>query len=281
MENKFCNKCKITKTVDKFSKSSENSDGLQSKCKDCAKDWSEQNRERRKIQNKERYLKNKPLINAMGKIWRENNFGYSTKCVRKWRENNPGVTRDLQLKRDFGISLDEYKQILEKQKGVCAICRGRNKCNENISLAVDHNHITGKIRGLLCLKCNLGIGAFKDNIDLLEKAYSYLLFSTAQSIDAFGRTYKDFKPGKSANTRHFLKITKEKFREILLFQNHLCKICKNPKPSTAKRDFCVDHDHISGKIRGILCPSCNKGLGQLCDSPALFLKAIAYLKKNP
>lgn len=80
--------------------------------------------------------------------------------------------------KKYGINYKEYLQLLEKQNGVCAICfnpetSSNNKVNIS-SLAVDHCHITGKVRGLLCQKCNQAIGLLKDNKVLLQNAINYL-----------------------------------------------------------------------------------------------------------
>lgn len=75
-------------------------------------------------------------------------------------------------KRKFNLEDNEYQKLLEKQNGRCAICQSDTP--EKRSLAVDHCHETDKIRGLLCSKCNTGIGSFKDNIQLLENAIAYL-----------------------------------------------------------------------------------------------------------
>lgn len=96
---------------------------------------------------------------------------------KRWRDKNRDKVTDYDLKRRFGISLDEYNKLLEEQKGVCAICdkpetytyRGKIK-----NLSVDHDHSNGRIRGLLCYKCNLGIGQFEDSIELLDRAKQYL-----------------------------------------------------------------------------------------------------------
>ena len=79
--------------------------------------------------------------------------------------------RNNNLKRRYNITLEEYNILFEKQNGKCAIC---NKKQINKQLAVDHDHNTGKVRGLLCQNCNTGIGKFKDNPKLLLKAKAYL-----------------------------------------------------------------------------------------------------------
>lgn len=82
------------------------------------------------------------------------------------------------LKR-FGITALEYEQLHDAQNGCCGICNQPETANdkgknETRSLAVDHDHITGEVRGLLCTNCNIGIGHFKDNIKLLESAIRYI-----------------------------------------------------------------------------------------------------------
>ena len=75
------------------------------------------------------------------------------------------------LLKDFGITIHQYKEILSKQNNVCKIC---NKEDPIRNLAVDHCHQTGKIRGLLCQKCNTSLGNFQDSIEILEAAIRYL-----------------------------------------------------------------------------------------------------------
>ena len=83
------------------------------------------------------------------------------------------------IQHRFKISISEYNIILEKQNYVCAICKNpetqlKRNYNKVKMLSVDHCHQSGKIRGLLCHKCNIGIGAFKDSILLLNSAIDYL-----------------------------------------------------------------------------------------------------------
>ena len=75
------------------------------------------------------------------------------------------------LRARFGVSLAEYDKLHAAQDGVCAICGNPRGVR---SLAIDHDHRTGLIRGLLCWFCNLGLGAFKDDPSLLLSAVQYL-----------------------------------------------------------------------------------------------------------
>jgi transposase-like protein len=74
---------------------------------------------------------------------------------------------------NVGFSTDELKKWLAEQGPGCAIC-GTENCPTGKALAVDHCHSTGRVRGLLCVKCNNGIGNFNDNPKLLQKAIEYL-----------------------------------------------------------------------------------------------------------
>lgn len=79
--------------------------------------------------------------------------------------------------RKYGISEKDYESMLLYQNNVCAICYKA----DIKSLSVDHCHITGKIRGLLCSSCNMGIGMFKDNPSLLNNAIGYLYSNAVQN----------------------------------------------------------------------------------------------------
>jgi protein-arginine kinase activator protein McsA len=85
---------------------------------------------------------------------------------------HPEQWRNWQLRKEFGISLVEYKAILESQGGTCAICATPPR--RAYALHVDHCHTTGKVRALLCESCNNGLGRFKDSIPTLLAAVEYL-----------------------------------------------------------------------------------------------------------
>jgi len=92
------------------------------------------------------------------------------------KKNRPKILikeRKYNLKRKYGIDIDRYNQMFKEQNGCCAICdihQDELKC----ALSVDHNHTTGKVRGLLCDKCNLMLGYGNDDIGLLINAIKYL-----------------------------------------------------------------------------------------------------------
>jgi len=87
------------------------------------------------------------------------------------------ANQDAQARRR-GCSAEEYQALLNKQNGLCAICgapAGHRSCRgRTCRLAIDHDHGTGAVRGLLCNNCNRGLGRFKDSVALLESAARYL-----------------------------------------------------------------------------------------------------------
>lgn len=79
---------------------------------------------------------------------------------------------DNRLKKKYGITLKEYNVLWDSQKNLCAIC-GSPRTTERL-FCVDHCHTTGKVRGILCIKCNSALGKFNDDVGLLNKAILYL-----------------------------------------------------------------------------------------------------------
>lgn len=94
------------------------------------------------------------------------------KATREWFQRNPDYLREQHLRRKFGIGAADYDRMLEAQGGRCAICQLQPRRRY---LAVDHNHSTGAVRGLLCDPCNHGLGNFLDDPDLLRRALAYLV----------------------------------------------------------------------------------------------------------
>ena len=135
---KICTYCKKELSISSFSKDKSRYDGLHSTCKDC-----------------------------------------SSMLRKKYRTSKDGkrVTKNTNLKKLYGITVDEYESMYESQNGVCLICKQKESLMENgllRSLSVDHDHITDEVRGLLCNACNRGLGLFRDNIDALNNAIEYL-----------------------------------------------------------------------------------------------------------
>jgi hypothetical protein len=137
---KACRRCHAMKPLEEFNKNKQYRSGRQKWCKCCSKEYYHANRERIDARQRARYQKNK------GKLLRANRLG------------------------TYGLRPADYDRMFAEQSGVCAICRKVVVGN----LCVDHNHETRQVRGLLCRKCNTGLGNFQDSPDLILTAHAYL-----------------------------------------------------------------------------------------------------------
>lgn len=95
----------------------------------------------------------------------------------EYRAENREVLRDKERERRFGITRQEYAEMFHAQNGACAICSQPETATRNgriKALAVDHDHTSGEVRGLLCADCNTGIGKLKESRDIMVSAIRYL-----------------------------------------------------------------------------------------------------------
>lgn len=141
---KICKICKLELPLESFAKRSLSKDGKMFECRKCSSEravqWVKDNREK----------------------FRENQKKFAAKQKTK------DYRRDWALQKQYGVSLDEFKEMEKEQGGKCAICGIFCK------LHLDHDHETGRIRGLLCPNCNKGLGLFFDNAKNLNNARKYL-----------------------------------------------------------------------------------------------------------
>ena len=137
---KHCPKCNLNRLAVEFYKNCGKPDGLASYCKSC---------------------------------WK----AYQTPRVVKWMKENPEKAkhhrRNAKLKAKYGITVKQYDSLPLAQDGRCPICR-RPPPPSGRRLAVDHDHKTGKVRGLLCADCNRAVGLMGDSPELLMRASLYL-----------------------------------------------------------------------------------------------------------
>ena len=101
---------------------------------------------------------------------RKSNLRYY-ECLPCFRVKKDSAERDSYLQRKYGLTVTEYQELLELHGGVCAICK---RADTKGRLSVDHDHQTGKVRGLLCRNHNVALGNFKDNVEHLQQAIKYL-----------------------------------------------------------------------------------------------------------
>ena len=93
----------------------------------------------------------------------------------EWRKANPGNHRSAHLRSTYGLSLEQFSEMLLKQDHTCLLCDHKHVPNSvRGSLRVDHDHKTGQVRGLLCKECNAGLGLLGDNPARLRRAAEYL-----------------------------------------------------------------------------------------------------------
>lgn len=115
---------------------------------------------------------------AYQREWRRRNRERSSEQQRKYYRNHRVERWTSQIKHDFGMTKGEYDGLFQSQNGVCAICKHpetkRGPDGQVTKLQVDHDHTNGRIRGLLCGRCNRAIGLFGDMEQLLKSAWEYL-----------------------------------------------------------------------------------------------------------
>ena len=132
----------------------------------------ESKRQRRKITCRVCHKENRPhaAYGLCGACWKkENPDPKAVLRTKQWRKANP-------LRRQAGTykTTTEYLQsLLVQQSGVCAVC-GQPPCGRWKALCVDHDHVTGRVRGLLCSNCNIALGNFKDDPRIVARAVVYL-----------------------------------------------------------------------------------------------------------
>lgn len=153
---KRCSKCKQHKPFDEYFESVRYVDGLNCQCKSCH--------------------------NESSKKWRKANPDKARAAVKRWEIANPEKVKAKSLARrgnlqhhrkaqcrNYNLTVEKFESILAHQNKKCAICE--------VIMAppcTDHDHSTGKVRALLCLNCNSGIGKLKDSTELLRRAIKYL-----------------------------------------------------------------------------------------------------------
>lgn len=187
---KICKECNIEKSFDNFYKEALSKDGYRAVCKVC-----------RNIKIKESYvystygvIDGKHQCTICTIILKVEEFPWRAKYLnsrrwickscttikRKQYGKRPYVwnkNKERYMMHQYGIDMKQYNIMFELQHGLCAICKMQETklYNGQITLlAVDHDHKTNKVRGLLCHECNTGLGMFSDNIELLNNAILYL-----------------------------------------------------------------------------------------------------------
>lgn len=211
---KACSICQKIKTLDEFvNKKSIKKDGKASECKECKKERDREYRSRIEVkENKKEYDKlyyenNKDRLDDYRSDWRLQNKENKKEYDKKYREENKerkkeyrkaywqikgkeinekrklspiykNISKGYTLKKNYNITLDDYNKMLLEQDGKCWTCSKDVEEERNKVLCVDHDHLTGKVRKLLCNKCNIAIGLLKEDTKIIENVLNYIkLFS--------------------------------------------------------------------------------------------------------
>jgi hypothetical protein len=147
---------------------------------DYNKKYYADNRERERARSLVWYNANKDRRRANGKEWRAKNPDRVRANNERWQKANPEAYARIVYRRvlnarckKFGITTDQYYKMLADQAGKCAICK-RDETDNGKDLAIDHDHSTGRVRGLLCHHCNAALGHVSDNVDHLQRMIAYL-----------------------------------------------------------------------------------------------------------
>lgn len=153
---KQCGKCGRLKPRSEYHKNNTRGDGLQARCKPCQIAAVAANHRKNPAKAVERVRR-----------WRLANPAKHRKNVKRAIEKAKPRKRQKALQR-YQITAEQYSDMLSLFAGNCHICRTRQ------AAGVDHCHVTGQVRGVLCANCNFGIGHFRDDPELIEAAAAYL-----------------------------------------------------------------------------------------------------------
>jgi hypothetical protein len=146
MPEKICSVCNKLKPLEDFYKEARVKDGRMRRCKLCH-------------------------CAVTAKYRTQNPEVYRKASLKHWHNLKDSKKHGKWLKR-YGLTKEEYETFFDKQKGLCFICK--KECSSGQNLSVDHCHKTGKVRGLLCKKCNTALGMLEDNIEYFQTAILYL-----------------------------------------------------------------------------------------------------------
>lgn len=176
METKKCKRCNGIKSLQSFYKSNYSKDGLAYLCKPCTlqdiKKYRDNNPDKIKETNRNSYLNKRDVRLSIQKKYYEINKDKVREYRKKWLQQNPFYSKNNDLNRKYGITIDQFRLMLNEQNNKCPVCESTfNK--KNIPY-VDHNHITKKVRAILCRNCNTSLGLMKESTIILKNMIAYL-----------------------------------------------------------------------------------------------------------
>jgi hypothetical protein len=191
MPLKLCIKCDTEKSLDDFYTSNQTKDGKAAYCKPCCRKdkklFYQKNKEAVQSYVRSYRASNREKVNAnLRRYYKENADILKAKKKIRYEENpkrfQNGV-RASRLKSEYGLTIEKYDMMVIQQAGRCAICAGPPVHGKR--LTIDHCHISGIVRGLLCSNCNVALGLLQEKELIVERALKYLRRSrpNTQSLD--------------------------------------------------------------------------------------------------
>lgn len=195
-----------------------------------------------------------------------------------YRLRNNARVHYWKIAREFGLTARDLEKMLTSQNGLCGICA----TDITSKPYLDHDHVNGYARGLLCNQCNIGLARFKDRTDFIQLAISYLSkdgengWKGNNITNALSRRskYKEMTEREMHLWKKY-RLTPQELEFIIHQQDGKCAICE---VYILEKPY-VDHNHSTGRIRGLLCNACNNGLAMFKDNIEIMKKAIEYLEK--
>ena len=174
---KICTRCRVEQDEQSFCRHQRRPDGLSCWCRSCSKKNKkahyQKNKDKYKKRNARNYLKNKDRIKKVTRKWYQENREQQLKYLKKYREQNTRSYSEKKLMINYGFSPEVAKQVYLMQRNdpcyICGVAGDKGK-----PLHTDHCHETGKVRGLICGACNVGVGFFRNSPDYLRKTAEYL-----------------------------------------------------------------------------------------------------------
>jgi hypothetical protein len=179
---KTCSKCQTPKSLKDFSVCRKSADGRDGWCRTCKKNatdlWRAAHEQQTADYRKEWRRTHRPLVLAEKERYRQRHLERARQQVRAAHQKNGQVYRRRRyfalIEERYGLTEAQIQEQSQKQNHLCLLCHKKQKCGKRQRLYVDHDHTTGKFRGLLCFSCNSMLGFAKDNIEVLQEAIQYL-----------------------------------------------------------------------------------------------------------
>ena len=169
-----------------------------------------------------------------------------------------------------GVNITTFRTLLVKQFNPatqhieCPVCQA-NLNSQKVRKVIDHNHTTGKVRGILCHSCNTSLGMLKENPEIINQAIAYLSIDFSNNI-----TYQSVRKRKQ-----LVQV----YGDLVKQRSETCRICgKNSQVN--KRRLAIDHSHNEGNIRDLLCSNCNTSLGFIKENKQSLANMIKYLEQT-